>query len=156
MENILSKPLIRPTRPGDARAIADRLCVADSKEIKLLTDVSPEQVLLDSVASSPHAFTIELNGMPIAMFGCTGDQNEAGAPWMLSTPETAKATSLMREARQIVRDLLIFHGYLANFVWVKNQAHIDFINWLGFAFTDTVFERGGEKFVWFEMLEVPQ
>ncbi len=129
-----SKPYVRPATRDDCLELAPRLRKEDLEEISHTQGLPPEQSLLLGL-NTGETFAVVWGTEVVALFGCGGAPGVLGVPWMLASPTLSKIRkSFLRECRGYVRAMLTVYGYLENRVWVGNEVHIKWLEWLGFTF----------------------
>lgn len=151
----MSGPDIRviPARPEHLRTIARRMRKADRDEVFAASGKSPREALAYSMRRSAAAWTGLIDGKPEVMFG-VADLNvltQTGAPWLLGTD--AVEEHYVAFARRSIRfrdQLLARYAVLRNFVDVRNETSIRWLEWLGSSFSEPV-EIRGHAFLLFEL-----
>lgn len=129
-----SKPFVRLATREDALVLAQTMREEDKQECFLTLGLNPEQSLLLSFRLG-ETFTVQWGDEVVAMFGHYGYPGMVGVPWMLASPLLSKiAKSFLRECREYVQAMLKVYGRLENYVWVENQVHVKWLQWLGFEF----------------------
>ena len=76
----------------------------------------------------------------------------AGAVWMLATPELDKIKkSFLKHAKEELQDLFEGYALLCNQVWSQNKIHIRWLRWMGFQInTEVPLKMGDEDFYYFQ------
>jgi hypothetical protein len=113
--------------------VADNMRPEDVAEIKASSGLAPLECLIVGVSISPYSQAIESNGKPIAILGLAFNGSSAGVPWMLGTPDIAKAKkSFLSASKSALNDMLKLSPALSNYVHSSNKKSISFLKCLGF------------------------
>lgn len=130
------KPFVRPSVIEDVQYLADHIREEDRQEIWHISRKTPLEAFQSGYDVSEPPFTIEWKGVPVAMFGVSGE-GTVGVPWMLATDDLKRIKKdLLRECRGYVNDMLKKYPFLTNQVWAENIIHIRWLIWLGFTFEE--------------------
>lgn len=120
----------RKAIPSDISAIAPRLRLADLNELQASTGEHPVLALRKSFALSEECYTIIAKGEIAGMFGLV----EGGVVWLVgSNALTSITVRFLRDSRHVVASWLRREPRLWNFLDERNEVHIKWIEWLGFA-----------------------
>jgi hypothetical protein len=118
----------------DVISLEDRLRPADLLEIKA-AGTNARDGLTDCLLSSSKAFTVTLDGKPIAIFGVSPialPGLSVGALWMMGTPDIESIKfQFLRESRKWLGEVSEGYDLLTNFVHANNELHIKWLRWLG-------------------------
>jgi hypothetical protein len=99
---------------------------------------------------STHTYTVFLGDKPILMFGVAPMSilNGVGSPWLVGTDDMhGIRRQFVRECRPYVVQMLAIYGELRNFVDVRNEVSIRWLQWLGFKMEPAVrYGINGERF----------
>ena len=131
-----SKPFVRPSTPKDCHELSLTMREEDKREVYHFDRLSPLVVLFDGLTGG-KCWTVEWNNKVVAMFGVVRKDNITGIPWMLASDDLKHIKkSFLKECHDYVE--LMFDGFevLTNYVWAKNDVHIQWLKWLGFKFFD--------------------
>jgi hypothetical protein len=133
--------VIRPIEPLDIdNADGSLLRQEDIQEITLASTFKcPTQALLASICYSDYTNVVYcLDTQTVIMyFGCAYYEG-CGVPWMVATDAIYKyQKSLLKEAKDIVDDMLDDYGTLMNTVDKRNTKHIQWLKWMNFKFDKT-------------------
>lgn len=125
---------------GDIAHIAKNMRQADRDEVWAAFRHSPGDALACSLRVSPLAWTIQLEGEPIAMFGvgcqCALDDN--GSPWLLGTDAIERvAIEFLRCSKHYIGLMLERFSVLENWADERNVRSIQWLKWCGFHFNET-------------------
>ena len=128
------------TRPGtveDAEGLAPRLRPDDVREIELISQRTPAEVLPVSVSVSSECYTFRSspNGDPFAIFGVTADpcNQGVGIVWFLGTPEVSShKLAILRESLVWLKYWGEKYAALHNVVYSANELHVRWLIGLGF------------------------
>lgn len=123
--------LVRRVRPTDVDAVASAMRSADQAEAALLGFTAADGLRL-SVRASVEVWTVDIDGVPAAMFGLGRAAGSTVAPWLLATDRFAAAwVGVARRARRIVRSWAAYSA-LENMCDARNEVALAFLRWLGF------------------------
>ncbi len=125
----------RPATFEDVEAILPHLRPADVAECEALTgEGTLRAAAFGTLLGSVRAWTAEVNGNPVAMFGVAGQMiNAVGHPWMFGTPRMERhARALISEGRTYIRTMLSVFPRLENVVDARNTKSIRWLKRLGF------------------------
>lgn len=121
---------IRKAKSRDIRKLSGRLREADAQELLAAGNESVEGALAYSFKAASHCRTVEIDGLPVALFGVTpetliGDQ---ACIWFLGTPELARIKkTFVRQSRRVIAEFLLHYPLLWNVVDVR---YVSTIRWL--------------------------
>lgn len=122
--------LIRKSVESDILALKDRLRKADEEEIIAAGNESVESGLAQSLANALEAYTVELGGLVVAIFGLNPDTlcGASACIWFLGTKEMGLIKkSFVRKSKEIISHWLTKYNILWN---VVDGRYINTINWL--------------------------
>lgn len=130
-----SKPFIRPATREDCLYLADHLRKEDAEEISHTAGLPPDITVLIGFRTDRETHAVINGGRVVAIIGVGGAPGVIGYPWMLATDELKDIRkSFLKGCRTLLRDILSRFPHLENHVWVKNEAHVQWLRWLGFSF----------------------
>ncbi|AUO78205.1 hypothetical protein RSEGYP2_48 [Ralstonia phage RsoP1EGY] len=130
-----SKPYVRPATREDCIILARNLRQEDAEEIAHVNGLPAEMNLLLGFRTSARLYAVVWGDETVAVFGIGGVPGVIGFPWMLASPSLSKIRkSFLRECRGYVEGMLQEYRHLENYVWAKNEVHIQWLKWLGFEF----------------------
>lgn len=119
----------------DVELLAPKVRKADQDEIYAAFGVDVVTGLQMSFDLSTHAWSGEIDGELICLFGVgprsilTGN----GSPWLIGSDEIEKHSRLfLRNCRPIVQDMLNSYPTLTNWIDARNKTSIRWLRWLGF------------------------
>lgn len=121
---------IRKSKSRDIRKLSGRLREADAQELLAAGNTSVEGALAYSFSSSTHRRTIELDGVPVGMFGLMPETilGDIANVWLLGTPELAQIKkTFVRQSRRVIAEFLLHYPVLWNVVDVR---YVSAIRWL--------------------------
>lgn len=121
---------IRKSKRRDIRKLSGRLREADAQELLAAGNTSIESALAQSFSSSTHRRTIELDGVPVGMFGIVPETliGDIANVWLLGTPELAQIKkTFVRQSRRVIAEFLLHYPVLWNVVDVR---YVSAIRWL--------------------------
>jgi hypothetical protein len=124
-------------KPDDLEAIVSMdLRIADVKEIKAASGLSPVSALTISVNDSFFVNVIELDGQIEGVWGLQLHNNNIGVPWFVCTDRLFNSrknrTRFARRSIQVVEWMKQKSPVLMNFVWAEHSDAIEWLEWLGF------------------------
>ena len=136
-------PEVRFAEFDDIEIIASKLRMSDSVEIAAQHGMGASNLaaLRRAFMHSPDKWTIEMDGVPVAMFGIMpAEQHDlitamsAGSPWLLGTPafERLPPRWLVKTGRKFVKIMLKTYPYLYNFIYWRNERSIKWLSVIGF------------------------
>lgn len=110
---------IRESVFEDVEAIKDRIRKHDTEEVIASGYESVADALAKSFSRSKFCYTLELEGLPVAMFGCVVEENnrQTANVWMLGTDELhGIRKTFVKMSRQVIAELLLKYSVLWNIV----------------------------------------
>ena len=148
--------VIRPAREGDGFSIGSKLRKADLIEVMAHSTENPCKLLEDSVnMPGANTYTIDMKGLPIAMFGVVPYQENIGVIWLLGTDDIVKVKiPFLRNCRFWLDAFSGLYPVLFNVVSKENKLHITWLKWMGFEFTKEHPEYGLNKEPFIEFVKV--
>lgn len=145
------RPLVvRVASTADTQALAPRLRRADIAEIRAVSGEAPLQALERAVAWSDPCYAAGREELAVALFGVVPDRSSAttraGRIWMLGADDIATYRfAVARLSRPWVARLQQRYHCLWNYVDVRNQLHIRWLDWCGFKLIERVAAYGHER-----------
>lgn len=127
----------RAPQAGDAEWLATRLRAADVAECLAAghTDLRAELEL--GLARSLHAWCVEVDGEPAALFGVAPARSlldTSGIPWLLGSDTFLRAQrAFIRHAPDYIDVMLRSFSHLLNYVHADNRASVRWLKRVGFA-----------------------
>ena len=122
---------ITEAKQEDVISLVPRLRIDDVVEIEAL-GVTPLFALSASYRDSSRAYTVKIEGNPIAMFGLTSVNSEEALIWMVGTDELYTIQRrFLRNSREFIAEALEMYETVYNFVDTRNEASIKWLQWLG-------------------------
>ena len=98
---------------------------------------SPLQALRDGLRCSDECLSILWEDRVVGMFGVAPLGPDLGAIWLLASDDLPQIRwKFLKETRPWVQYFLTKYPRLTNMVDARNEAHIKWIKWAGFTFTD--------------------
>lgn len=144
---------IRPAEPADDAPVAAAMRAWDRRECAAF-GFSPRRALRFSREGSVLAWTADVAGEPVAMFGVSGASliDSVGRPWMLATDAAyRRGRDLVRLGPGYVAAMRERYRRLENFVHRDNLRARRMLGRWGFVFDPEASDVGGEPFVRFHM-----
>lgn len=130
-----SRPYIRPATREDCLYLAAHLRKDDLEEISHGTGLRPDYAVLIAFRFSYENHAVIRDDRVVAIVGVGGYPGTLGFPWMLATDELKDIRkTFLRGCHELLQDILTRFPKLENHVWAKNEAHIQWLRWLGFQF----------------------
>lgn len=129
--------LIRRAEPGDVTQLKDKLRGHDAEEVIASGYESPEAALSASLARSTCAFAVELDGIPVALFGVVPDTmlGHSAVVWFLGSEAMARIKkSFVRKSRIAIREFLKLYPVLWNIVDARYSTAISWLESCGAKF----------------------
>lgn len=131
-------PTVRPSTQADAVDLAPLMRPEDAQEVFSASGKSPLGALMAGLRESETCLTVEYDGKPAAMFGVVpGNIRDTalGYVWLLGSPAIEDfARDFLRESKDRLKELGEGYDVLTNYVDCRNQAHLRWLEWLGFEF----------------------
>lgn len=142
---------VRPAIPKDIVPLARNIRPEDAREIAVFNHTPAYGFGFGFELSDP-AYTVTVEGKPVAMFGVVPTTAEGvGIVWMLSTPDIEQPVTrirFLRESSKWVDMLLEKYKKIINYVDSRNTVHVTWLKWLKFDLTDEK-EFNGVRFYGF-------
>jgi len=145
-------PTVRPSTPEDCLALAPRLRKEDIAEIKAVNGNDPLPELQQALRVSDECWTLEVEGVPAAMFGVAplADYPGVGAIWLLASDDILKVRwFFLKKTRPWVQHFFSKYSTLTNWVDSRNEVHIKWLKFAGFEFTTQETPFSGVPFLQF-------
>ena len=131
--------VVREATEEDALRIAHKLRDVDRMEMWSAYRVIPEKGALGSLRGSDRAFTVTLEGKPIAIFGVMTLSlvGRRGTIWLLGTDDIDQiCITFGRYTKAFVQSFLSEWDTLENWVHEKNRRSIGWLKMAGFEVSD--------------------
>lgn len=146
----MTEVIYRETTEADLAFVASRMRTADRLEVYRATGRGAHQALMGSVEDSSQAFTVVIDGEPVAVFGFAFQGGIAAEIWMLGTDALRKhPRTVLVEGRRIVDAWGDYFALQHNYVDVHNKTAIRWLKMLGFRFDERPVMRNGHPFLYF-------
>lgn len=147
---------VRRTIQGDAESLAPRMREADKAEVKAASGKHPYLALLEGIDCSEQAYTAEVGGEPIAIFGvCPTDNPSVGVVWLLGSDVISKhRIDFLRKSRDWVDHFQTKYPVLCNAIDARNTVHIRWLQWLGFTFIQELPNHGVENRLFYQFVRI--
>lgn len=134
-----SKPYIRRATRGDCLYLAEHLRREDREEIGHALGINPQYAVLIGFKTDYETHAVIRDGRVVAIIGVGGVPGVIGFPWMLATDELSTIRkTFLRGCNDLLQDILTRFPRLENYVWPKNEAHVQWLRWLGFKFDPAI------------------
>lgn len=130
--------MVRPSSQRDVWGLTrEGLRDADMVELSAAGLDAKEAIQHGFDFSLPFALTVDVDGIPAAMFGVADDPRfpdvRAGLVWFLGTDRiTEIKTQFLRESRRWLDLVTKDYQVVGNLVHEHNTLHIKWLQWLGF------------------------
>lgn len=130
---------IRRAKSRDIRKLSGRLREADAQELLAAGNASIEGALAYSFSRSTKRYTVEIDGLPVALFGLYPETllGDTANIWFLGTPEMARIKkTFVKESRRVVAEWLTCYTVLWNVVDVRYVSAIRWLEAIGAVFDE--------------------
>lgn len=138
-------PIIRESKASDITALSGSLREADSLEAVAQGYTSPKEALRRSFGGSIQRYTVEVNGMPVAMLGLVETNTRAANVWLLGGNGLSDIKkSFVKLSRVMIK------GFLSQYpiLWAQVDARYTktrrWLEWLGAEMGETYSLNGVE------------
>ena len=149
---------VRPATHNDVADIAPRLRSADLREVSAGTGEPAQDVLAGGIAESDPCYAAtDENGRVIGLFGVVPhlDQKDVGRIWLLGSEDLVQQSfHFARSSRVWIERLQKRYRVLWNWVDARNEVHIRWLKWCGFAMTAVDESYGAERRRFFEFQRI--
>jgi len=145
---------VRPAYPADADALAPRLRPADLRELDAALALPPATVLQHGVRASNPCQAIVHHESVLGLFGVVPSARnpEVGAVWLLGSEEFAsRPLFIARWSKVWIAKLHERYRVLGNYVDARNEVHIRWLRWCGFAFVRKIERFGVQGIPFYEV-----
>jgi len=133
------KANVRISKSSDAPELAPNLRLADRREVIAATGETPSKGLVRALDQSTKCWTVTLDDEPIALFGYCSDSPGSANIWLLGSDKIKDIKfQFLRESRSWLETLLEDFDRVWAVADVRNKAHKDWYEWLGFDILTTV------------------
>lgn len=122
--------VVRDSRESDIKALSGRLREADEKEVVAAGNESGGSCLAQSYARSSLRYTVDVEGVPAAMFGVVPDEDSPRSAnvWFLGADEMSRIKkTFVKLSRKVIADFLLEYPVLWN---VVDCRYVSSISWL--------------------------
>lgn len=144
--------VVRDAVEEDVAALSGRLRDADEKEVVAAGNKDGEESLRQSFARSEVRYTVDIDGLPVGMFGVLrgsilgGDANV----WFLGTPELGRIKkTFVRLSRKFIDEFLVQYCVLWNLVDSRYTSSIRWLKSCGAVFNKEPIIMNGQPFYTF-------
>ncbi len=144
--------VVRDAVEADIAALGGRLRDADEKEVIAAGNKNGEDSLRQSYARSAMCFSVDIDGLTVAMFGCVCCSVLAGEAnvWFLGAPELARIKkTFVRLSRHFIAKFLIQFRVIWNHVDARYESSISWLKACGAEFRDEPIILNGQPFYTF-------
>lgn len=132
---------IRESVESDIEALKNRLREADAKEVIAAGNQDGEHALRQSFTRSTLRYTVDIDGVPAAMWGIVPESlvGEAANVWFLGAPEMSQIKkTFVKMSRRVIADFLVYYPVLWNAVDCRYVSAIRWLKSCGAQFADPV------------------
>ena len=130
---------VRLTSSEDCKELATTIRLADRREIVSLTGKDVKTGLKLALGASDECWTVLLEDEPIAMFGYAEVGQSSANIWLLGSDKIKTIKwQFLRESRKWLKKIVGDFDRVWAIADVRNKAHKDWYEWLGFKVTTTV------------------
>lgn len=133
--------VVRVSRESDIAALSGRLRDADEKEVIAAGNESGGACLESSFARSTLRYTVDLQGVPVAMFGIVPDSilGPSANVWFLGAPEMSHMKkTFMRLSLPYIRHFLTQYSRLWNTVDARYEKSLSWLKFCGAEFLPAI------------------
>ena len=148
--------VIRESRESDIAALKNRLREADEKEIIAAGNADAGSALAYSFSKSSVCYTLDINGVPAAMFGFVPDElaSRRANVWFLGAPEMSRIKkTFVKLSRHVIAKFLLQYDCLWNVVDVRYASSIAWLKSCGAGFYPKPIFLSGIEFYCFEIVK---
>ncbi len=144
--------IVRDAVESDIAALSGRLRDADEKEVIAAGNKNGEDSLRQSFARSEMRYSVDIDGAPVAMFGCMRDSilGRRANVWFLGSPELSRIKkTFVRLSRHFIATFLAQYDCIWNTVDARYEASISWLKSCGAVFNDEPIFLSGLPFYTF-------
>ena len=126
---------VRLATPEDVAIVAASMRAEDIAEVRAGSGDTPAQALDKCFRWSTEAYTGEIDGAPVMMFGVAVASILSGhaVPWALTTYGVEQnKVAFLRKSRIVVNHWLTEYSILSNYVDAEYTSAVHWLRWLGF------------------------
>lgn len=141
--------VVRASVEADITALKNRLREADEKEIIAAGNADGEEVLSQSFTRSSMRYTVDIEGIPVAMFGVVPDTfSRTANVWFLGAPEMSliKKTFVRMSRYFITKFLAQYPGGIWNLVDCRYEITFRWLESCGAEFNPKTIVLNGVEF----------
>lgn len=133
--------VIRFEKPSEEsiRYIADNMRQADINEVWASTNQTPLDAIRTGLDLPGFSTVVWIDDEPCVIFGLVIQDvlTGTGVPWLLGANSILKHKSqLLKQSPAVIEKMLNICPKLYNYVHLKNEVSIRWLEWLGFSFDD--------------------
>lgn len=135
-----AKASVRMSLPDDCTKLSPNLRLADRREVIACSGKDVSTGLKLAQDGSDKCWTVTLEGEPIALFGYVQSTvNSSANIWLLGSDKIKTIKwQFLRESRKWLKQIVSDFDRVWAIADVRNSAHRDWYEWLGFKVTTTV------------------
>jgi hypothetical protein len=126
--------IVKESQISDVFIMSSNLRETDRNEIWASHHHTPEEALRISYETSDPCFTVDIKGVPVAMFGINSGNllGDTATIWLLATDGLSRVSkSLIKESRNFINMFLSYYPTLENYVDARNTASIQWLRYCG-------------------------
>lgn len=126
--------MVRTSNELDIDLMKNRLRRSDIDEVWASHHHTPEEALRLSFEMSTLCLTVDIKGMPVAMFGIAPQTllSDRANVWFLATDGILKVRkSFVKQCRKFIDVMLKEYPILENYVDARNKLSIRWLKWCG-------------------------
>lgn len=143
--------MIRPATAEDCIDFAPKIAAEDADEIRAACGLNPIQGFLAAHAMATESWALEVDGEVVALYGLRKDTDFSAVVWLICSPRVKEApitfTKMVHaELDRMSNQYGLLHGYADE----RNEGHLDWLESVGFKFTNVLEDFGPEKRPFYE------
>ncbi len=126
--------MVRTSNELDIDLMKNRLRKSDIDEVWASHHHTPEEALRLSFEMSALCLTVDIKGMPVAMFGIVPQTllSDRANVWLLATDGILKVRkSFLKHCKEFIDVMLKEYSVLENYVDARNALSIRWLKWCG-------------------------
>ena len=133
------KAIVRNSILEDCADLSPKLRLADRREVIAFTGKDVKTGLTLAFNESTKCWSVTLDDEPIAIFGYCETADSSANIWLLGTDKIKDIKwQFLRESRKWLKTIVSEFDRVWAIADVRNKAHTNWYQWLGFKVTTTV------------------
>lgn len=123
--DIKNQWFVRETKLEDLKVLVEEMSKENIEELWVAHHLTPKEVLEMAFSDSIKALTIEIEGIPVGIFGIRNAKIHTAEIYLLVTNRFSEVGALfLRNARIFIDDFLKLYPYLDGWVYTQNSKSI--------------------------------